>query len=77
MQVTSHAIQAIAVTPNDATILVPTKGIYVGGSGDLVVTMANGVDATFKGIAAGVIHPISATKVKATGTTATYIVAVY
>lgn len=73
----SNATQATAVTPSDTTVLTATKGLYVGASGDVVVTMFNGVDATFKGLAAGIIHPISVTKVKATGTTATNILAVY
>ncbi|MDF2902421.1 MAG: hypothetical protein K0S25_59 [Bacillus sp. (in: firmicutes)] len=77
LQVQSNATQAVAVVPNDATILTATKGLYIGISGDVVVTMANGQDATFKSLAVGMIHPISVTKVKATGTTATNILAVY
>lgn len=76
-KVTSVASQATAVTPNDSTVLSATRGLYLGVSGNVVVTMANGSDATFVGLAAGVIHPISVTKVKATGTTATSILAVY
>ena len=77
-KVTSNATSGVSVTPNDSTSLSKvTRGIYLGGSGDVVVTMADGMDVTFKSLAAGVIHPISVTKVKATGTTATNIVAVY
>lgn len=73
------AKKATAVTPNDTTNLSggATKGLYLGASGNVVVTMADGTDATFTALASGVIHPISVLKVKATGTTATSILAVY
>jgi hypothetical protein len=76
-EVVSSAQQATAVTPSDTTVLTKTKGLYIGVTGDVVVTMANGSDATFKSLAAGVIHPISVSKVKVAGTTATNILAVY
>ncbi|MCM3130946.1 hypothetical protein ACFQ3J_00400 [Paenibacillus provencensis] len=71
------------VTPSDTlNIALPTgmsftKGIYVAGSGNLRVIMSDGTDVTFTSIAGGMIHPISAIRVMATGTTATGIVAVY
>lgn len=77
VNVYSSAQSAQVVTLSDTNVLPATRGLYVGGSGNIVVTMANGVDATFTGVTAGVILPISVTKVKATGTTATNIVAVY
>lgn len=73
----SNATKAVAVTPNDTTVISATKGLYVGATGNITVTMANGADVTFNALIAGQIHPISVTKVKATGTTATGIVAVY
>jgi hypothetical protein len=73
----SNATQANAIVPNDGTVIPVTKGLYLGTTGDVVVTMANGQDATFKGLASGMIHPICVTKVKATGTNATSILAVY
>ena len=76
LNVQSSAQKAVAVTPSDSTVLAVTKGLYIGGTGNLVVTMADGVDATFTGISAGIVHPLSVTKVKA-ATTATSIVAVY
>lgn len=71
------AKEAIAITPNDTTTIESTSGIYIGGSGDIAVTMKDGSNVTFKSLAAGVIHPLCVTKVKATGTTATNILAVY
>lgn len=70
------ATDASTVTPSDSTVLAPTSGIYVGVAGVLVVTMASGNTVTFTGIPAG-FHRISVTKVLATGTTATGIVAMY
>jgi hypothetical protein len=73
------ARKATVVTPNDSTNLAGgvSKGLYVGVAGNVVVTMADGTDATFTALAAGIIHPISVLKVKSTGTTATNILAVY
>ena len=73
---------AVAVTPNDSTDLtVQPRGIYVGGAGDVVVQMLNAsnaiADVTFVGVAAGSLLPIRPTRVKATSTTATNIVAVW
>lgn len=71
--------KAIAVVPSDTVALVggTTKGLYVGGAGNVVVTMVGGGDATFIGLAVGVVHNISVTHIKLTGTTATTILALY
>lgn len=68
---------AAAVTPSDSAYIATTKGIYVGGAGNLAVEFANGTTATFTAISIGIIHPISVRKVLATGTTATTILALY
>jgi hypothetical protein len=75
----SGAQGAASVTPNDSVNLTRgvTKGLYVGAQGDVRVTMQDGSIVTFNAIAPGVIHPISVTKVFATGTTASMILAVY
>lgn len=73
----SPAARAIAVTPDDATALtLVTRGIYVGGAGNLAVTMkADDNDVTYVGVAAGSVLPLRVTHVLSTGTTATNIVA--
>ena len=71
------AEKAVTVTPSDSSQLETTAGVYLGTSGDLAVTMKNGSQVVFKSLAAGMIHPLSVTKVRATGTTATDIVVVY
>lgn len=68
----SPARVAVAVSPSDSTILTNVRGLYIGGSGDLVVTMDGG-DVTFSSVPIGVL-PICPTKVKA-ATTATSILA--
>lgn len=69
--------EAISVTPNDSTDLGRTKGIWVGSAGDLSVVMHNGQTVTFPGVLGGSLLPIAVTTVRATGTTATGIVALY
>lgn len=75
---TVSAHRAAAVTPNDTTVFAgPTRGIYVGGAGNLTVDMADGGSVTFVGVLAGSLLPIQVTKVYASGTSATSIVALY
>lgn len=67
-----------AVTPADGTDLPGgvTRAIMVGADGDVAVVYANGVEDTLF-LLAGVVHPISVTRVKSTDTTATDIKAGY
>lgn len=74
---THSAVHAVAATPNDSTTFDATRGVYVGGAGDLTVTMASGEIVTFTAIATSVIHPISVTQIRNTGTDATNIVILY
>jgi hypothetical protein len=72
----ASAVHAFAVTPHDTNALgFPTSGLFVGGAGNLVVTMISGSDVTFTGVLAGSLLPIEVSHVKATSTTATNIVA--
>lgn len=66
---------AFAITPDDNTDLVggPTRGIYVGVTGNLACVMSGGTTVTMTGLAAGVWHPIQAQRILSTGTTATSI----
>lgn len=58
-----------AITPGDAALPGPTRAIYVGGAGTLVLTpLGGGADVTFQGLPAGTILPVQATHVKATST---------
>lgn len=67
--------KAVAVVVANEADLGVTDGLYVGTAGNLVVTMANGSDATFTACPAG-FHPLRIQKVKNT-TAAANIVALY
>jgi hypothetical protein len=75
----SPAYHAAAVTPSDANDLgYVTRGLYVGGAGNVVVIMGDfSSTVTFSGVPAGTMLPIAVSRVKATNTTATNIVAVW
>lgn len=72
-------IRAVGVVPSDTVNLVDgiTKGVYVGVDGDLSAVLADGSEFVFKNLAGGCVHPISVKRIKATGTTATSIGAMY
>jgi hypothetical protein len=68
-----------AVTPHDTNPLAggPTRSLYVGVAGDIVVRLEDDTtDRTFKAVAVG-YHPLRVTHVRATGTAATDIVALF
>jgi hypothetical protein len=74
---TVSAHSATAVIPSDATIIPVTRGLYIGGTGDVSVVMADDENTiTFIGVPAG-IFPVQVMQVLATGTSATNIVALY
>ena len=74
----SPAYGAIAITPDDSQPLGQvTRAIYVGGEGDLVVSMPEGETVTLAAVQAGAIYPIRCTHVLQTGTTATGLVGLY
>lgn len=60
---------AIAVTPDDNTDLVPSaRGLYVGGTGNVAVMTIAGTSITFVAVPAGSILPVRCKRVLATGT---------
>jgi hypothetical protein len=70
--------RAVAITPSDATNFTDgaCHAIYVGGAG-AVVAIVNGTAVTFAAVPVGTILEIRATRVNATGTAATNLVALY
>jgi len=68
---------AFAVTTSDsATQKAGVIGLYVGGAGDVKLDTLNSTGVTFKAVPVGtVLHLGPITKVYATGTTATNLVA--
>ena len=73
------AANAAAVTPDDDSNLptLATKGLWVGGAGNVKVGTVNGNTVTFNSVPAGILLRIQAKRVYATGTTATNIVALW
>tara|TARA_R110002074_G_scaffold40332_5_gene107756 strand:+ start:419 stop:673 length:255 start_codon:yes stop_codon:yes gene_type:complete len=75
--VRSNLGSSVSVTPSDGVDLTDVgAAIYVGVTGDLKVTMADGVAVVFKNIPVG-FHPILVNRVWSTGTTASEILACY
>lgn len=72
---TAPAVRAVAITESDATVIPMTRAIYVGGTGNLVVRMSDGNQATFIAVPVGIM-PIQVDMVLA-ASTATDLVALY
>lgn len=76
--VTSPARGGFAITPSDSTDLsTETRAIYVGTAGDLVAVLSSGSELSFVGLAGGMVLPVRARRVKATGTSAGYLLGLY
>jgi hypothetical protein len=73
----SPCVHGALVTPSDSTDLVrASRALYVGGAGNVQVTMFDGASPPLVITNLGVgWHPIRVTRVWATNTTATNIVA--
>ncbi len=75
---TSPADHAYAVTPSDSASLAQTcRAIYVGSAGNLSAVMAGGETVSLSSLQAGMIYPLRLSQIRATGTTASGIVALY
>lgn len=76
---TDPARSAVAVTPSDTVDIQGgqlSRGVYVGGAGNMSVQMG-GVTVMFAGVVPGNVLPIRISRVNATNTTATNIVALF
>lgn len=67
---------ATAVTPHDSQAQpgLPSRGLYIGVSGDVSVITQGGTTITFKAVPVG-FFPVLVSRVRATGTSATDIIA--
>ena len=69
--------RAAAVAPADGTDLGNvTRALYIGVTGDVVIITQGGDTVTLKAVPVGLLS-IAAARVKATGTTATNIIALW
>ena len=66
----------LAITPSDSTDIAKSDGIHVNGSGNVKFNDAYGNTVTLY-MLAGVSYPYEATRIFATGTSATGIHALY
>lgn len=73
--VPNHSFRA--VTPSDTVPIKggPARALYVGGTGDVAAINENGAAVVFAAVPAGAVLPIATTRVNATNTTATNIIA--
>ena len=72
------AEDASAVTTSDSTNLTNTaRALYVGTAGNIALVTVGGNVITFTNVQSGTILPVRTTRVNATNTTATNIVALY
>ena len=71
------ASKLTTVTTSDSTALVGVRGLWVGGAGIINVLAQGDTSPVQLTVPAGTLLPIFATKVYATSTTATLIVALY
>ena len=75
---TDPGVYAVSTTPANGTTIVATRGLYIGGAGNVAVRMAkDSSGVTFYGITAGTVLPVRVDKVYSTDTSATYIVGLY
>ena len=69
---------AAAVTLHDSnTLTPPSRALYVGGAGNLKVTLAGGTTVTFSSVPAGTVLPVRASVCWSTGSTASNVVSLY
>lgn len=74
---TGPAAFAKVITPADSDLDDVTRSIYIGGTGNLAVTMLGGGIVLFSAIPAGTVLPIRVSQIRSTLTTATLIVGMF
>lgn len=75
----------VSVTPSDTyvfdassdTVPNPPRAIYVGTGGDISLVSLDGDTVIFKNVVTGTLLPVYFKQVKATGTTASNLVAIF
>lgn len=76
--VSAPATRAVAVTPHDSEPLAELpKALFVGSGGSVVLAGSDGIDSHWKNVPSGSVLPFRARHVRATGTTAGDLLALY
>ena len=74
----SPGLHAVAVVPSDSVPLsTDARSLFVGTGGTITLITSGGETVLFTGVLSGSILPVRANQVKATGTTAANIVAMW
>ena len=69
---------AAAITTSDTVSLTGiTRAVYVGGAGNITAIMSNGDAVLLTAVPVGTLLPIRCTRINATATTATLLIAMY
>lgn len=69
-------IGASIVIPNDNNTFAPTRGIFIGSTGDIHVQLFDNSEVTFTAVPVGT-YQFSLVKVFSTGTTANSLILLY
>ena len=74
----SPAEYAFSITPSDSTNLPnATRGIYIGGDGNLNLRTIGGSVVVFQNLVAGTVLPVRATAIYSSNTSATGLIGLY
>ena len=74
----NSSMKSFDITKSDTTdFAFLTRGIYVGGSGTVVVVNADDSTCTYTSVPAGTLLPVVARRVNSSSTTATNMVGLY
>lgn len=68
LDLTGSATRMFPITPGSGLLAFRTRGVYVGTSGDLVVSDTAGNETTFANVPAGALLPIRVDRVLAAST---------
>ena len=75
---TYAATKAADITPHDTNVQTNVcRAIYIGGAGNLKVTMLDGGVVTFTGLTVGSLLPVRPSLIWSTGTTATLMLCLW
>lgn len=78
--VVNQARQARSLTKSDSTVLIPTRGIYIGDAAACDVALlfvGDSVAVTFTNVQSGAVYPFQITKLMSTGTSCATVKALY